>query len=480
MKIIKNYIFNLSYQLFAILIPIVTVPYISRTLGPDSIGINAYTNSIMTYFILLGNVGLSLYGNRTIAYYRNNKEELSKKFWEIASLKLLMMILSFITFLVFIQFYSKYRTLLLAQSFQLIAIGFDISWFFVGIEDFKKTVTRNILVKTLSLVLIFTFVKKPEDLLLYILINSLSVLLGNLTLWTYMRRYVKKIKISTLRYHEHLWPILSLFLPQLANNIFMTINRLLLGNLSTLNQTGYFDNADKIVRIFLSFITALGTVVFPRIANSFKEGKKDLVFKYVNYAFNLVNLISFPIVFGVIVVAKPFSNLFFGSQFFGIDIVLSILVVELIFMGWSSIFGQQFLVAINKVSGLTISMLISIIVSATGSYFLIPYYGANAAALMSVIAEFVIIIVQLIFIRKELNLLQLYQEVWKYLLSSIVMFGGCIALRNLIPLKSDLYQILMLGTAGAILYGGMILILKPAVVEEIKIMVSKKLFRKKG
>lgn len=480
MKIVKNYIFNLSYQLFAILIPIITVPYISRTLGPDAIGTNAYTNSVMTYFILLGNVGLSLYGNRTIAYYRNDENELSKKFWEIASLKFIMMIFSFIIFLSFMQFYDKYQTLLLAQSIQLIAIGFDISWFFTGIEDFKKTVTRNVIVKTLSLVLIFMFVKQPEDLFLYIVINSASVLFGNLTLWSYMRRYVHKVKFSALQYRIHLLPVLALFLPQLANNIFMTINRLLLGNLSTLHQTGYFDNADKIVRIFLSFITALGTVVFPRIANSFKEGRKDLVFKYVNYAFNLVNLIAFPIVLGVIIVAKPFSNLFFGPKFEGIDIVLSILVVELIFMGWSSILGQQFLVAINKVRGLTTSMLVSIVVSATGSYLLIPHFGAKAAAGMSVVAEFVIIFVQLLFIRSDLNIFKLYQDVWKYLLSSLVMYVGCLTLRNVFPVGSDLLQIMLLGIIGAAIYLAMIVILKPLIVEEIKVLFLAKLFKKKS
>lgn len=475
MKIVKNYLFNLSYQIFAILIPIVTVPYISRTLGPDAIGTNAFTNSIMTYFILLGNAGLTLYGNRTIAYYRNDEEQLSKKFWEIFSLRIVMMLVSIGTFIIFLQFYHSYRVFLLAQSIQLVAIGFDISWFFVGIEDFKKTVSRNILVKLISLVLIFSFVKTPDDLLLYILINGLAVLLGNLTLWTYIKRFVHKVRFRSLNYKEHIVPVIILFLPQLGNNIFMTINRLLLGNLSTLHETGYFDNADKIVRIFLSLITALGTVIFPRIANSYREGKKDQVLKYVDYSFNLVNLISFPIVFGVIIVAKPFSNLFFGSQFDGIDSVLSILVLELIFMGWSSILGQQYLVAINKVKGLTVSMVVSIVISVVGSYLLIPHFGAMAAAGMSVIAEFTIVIIQLLFVRKYLDLMYICQDIWKYLVSGVIMFAGCKIVNYLIPVQNDFISILLAGLSGAIIYVGMIVLLKPRVFTELSSGVLKKI-----
>lgn len=475
MKIIRNYLFNLSYQLFTIIIPIVTVPYISRSLGPDAIGVNAYTNSIMTYFILLANVGLSLYGNRTIAYFRNDEEQRSKKFWEIAILKIVMMLISIGAFFIFCSFYDKYRLLLLAQSVQLVAVGFDISWFFVGIEDFKKTVTRNILVKTVSLICIFTFVKSPDDLMLYILINGTATLLGNLTLWTYIKRYVKKTKIKLSDIKPHIIPVLSLFLPQLATNMFMTLNRLFLGTFSTLTQTGYFDNADKIVRIFLAFITALGTVVFPRIANYYKEGKQKEIEKFVEYAFNLVSLISIPIAIGVFIVSKPFSNLFFGSQFSGINIVLSILIFELIFMSWSSIIGQQFMVAINQIKGLTTSMIVSIILSSIGSVVIIPKYGANGAASMSVFAEFIIIAVQLYFVKNILNLKIIFQEIWKFFLSAFFMLVSCLIFMKLIANMTDIYQLLILSVIGVVTYIFGLLILKPKVLLEIKSLLKSKI-----
>lgn len=466
MKLIKNYLYNLSYQFFIILIPIILVPYISRTLGPDAIGMNAYTNSIVTYFILLANLGLSLYGNRTIAYFRNDTDMRSKKFWEIAFFKMLMMLLSLLVFIIFCLIYKQYIILLFAQSVQLIAVGFDISWFFVGIEDFKKTVTRNVVVRGLSLICIFLFVKDSSDLVLYILINGFSALFGNFTLWTYIKKYVTKSTVKIQDLKPHIRPVFFLFLPQLATSMFLTINRLLLGNLSTLTQTGYFDNTDKVVRVFLTFIIAIGTVAFPRIANYYKEGKHKEAEKLVRYAINLVSMVSFPISFGIFLVAKPFSNIFFGNQFDGIYIVLSILSFELIFMGWSSIIGQQYLVAINKVSGLTISMVISIMLSTIGSVILIPKYGAAGAAAMSVFAEIIIIVIQLYYTKDLLNLKLIFSEVWEFLLSAILMVTICSLFNRILLPFPDLINLVVQVIIGALCYTVALLFLKPKVVME--------------
>ncbi|HGL5671413.1 TPA: oligosaccharide flippase family protein, partial [Enterococcus faecium] len=102
MKIIKNYLYNVGYQLFVIIIPLVTIPYVSRILGSNGIGINAYTNSIIQYFILFGSIGINLYGNRTIAYSRDNKKNMSQTFWEIIILRLICIVISYLLFLLFL------------------------------------------------------------------------------------------------------------------------------------------------------------------------------------------------------------------------------------------------------------------------------------------------------------------------------------------------------------------------------------------
>ncbi len=168
MQVVKNYLYNAAYQVFILLVPLITTPYLARVLGPTGVGINAYTNSIIQYFILFGSIGVNLYGNRQIAYVRDDKDKLTKTFYEIFLMRVMTIILAYAAFLVFLMFTGSYHTYYFAQSVSIIAAAFDISWFFMGMENFGVTVLRNLIVKILTLVSIFLFVKSYNDLYIYI------------------------------------------------------------------------------------------------------------------------------------------------------------------------------------------------------------------------------------------------------------------------------------------------------------------------
>ena len=161
---IFNYLYNMLYQIFILIVPLVTMPYISRVIGPTGIGVNTFTYAITQYFILFGTLGVNYYGSREIAYRRGDKHKLSKAFWEIETLLITSITIATVAFLVYVWFSKEYQAYYLAQGVALIAVAFDISWFFMGLENFKVTVTRNILVKAISLVPIFTLVKSKDDL----------------------------------------------------------------------------------------------------------------------------------------------------------------------------------------------------------------------------------------------------------------------------------------------------------------------------
>ncbi|WP_254260160.1 oligosaccharide flippase family protein [Listeria fleischmannii] len=181
------------------LIPLVTVPYISRTLGATGIGIYSYTYSIVQYFILLGNLGISMYGVRSIAYVRESDVKRSKVFFELMIIKLVMFIISVLLYGLFIFLYKEYTFIFILQGIFIVASAVDISWFFIGLEDFKKTISRNIIVKLVALISVFIFIKTPDDIALYVLINAVSTLLGNLTLWTYLRKRIQAVKWKNLQ-----------------------------------------------------------------------------------------------------------------------------------------------------------------------------------------------------------------------------------------------------------------------------------------
>ena len=286
MKIIKDYIYNLSYQIISIILPFLTIPYVSRVLGAEGVGISAYVNSIITYFVLFSNLGISVYGNRTIAYTKGSLIDRSRVFWEIMLIKIIMFLLSLSLFFLFMQF-SSYYNFLKIQVFYIIASVLDISWLFLGLEQFKKLAIRNILVKIMSFASIFIFVKDRGDLDIYLLILACSSLFGNIVL-----------KIMSIDLTTHLHAILLLSLPQLVSYAFMGVNKLILPNFSSLLETGLFDNADKTVRLLLTIVVAIGAVVFPRMANFFKTGEEKKLYSSLKLAFDINSLVTFPVVFG--------------------------------------------------------------------------------------------------------------------------------------------------------------------------------------
>ncbi|MDW3702759.1 flippase [Enterococcus faecium] len=422
MKIIKNYLYNVGYQLFVIIIPLVTIPYVSRILGSNGIGINAYTNSIIQYFILFGSIGINLYGNRTIAYSRDNKKNMSQTFWEIIILRLICIVISYLLFLLFLFFTKEYKIYYFYQSFFIIAAGFDISWFFMGIEDFRKTVLRNIFVKIASLIAVFIFVKTESDVGKYILVLSISTLMGNLTLWPYLHRFVSRPDFTKLDLWKHFFPSLTLFIPQIATQVYLVLNKTMLGAMEGVKSAGYYENSDKIVKVILAIITATGTVMLPRVANTYAKGNKEKVYQYLVLSFDFVSSICIPMALGLAAIAPKFSIWFLGSDFAITGKIISILSLVIIFIGWSNVLGTQYLLPTNQTKYYTISVISGASINLIMNIPLIQIFGIYGAVISTVLSELTVTTVQLFFIKRTIKLSKLFTGKWKYFLSAALMF----------------------------------------------------------
>ena len=198
-KMTINYIFNLAYQILIIILPLITTPYVSRILGPDGIGAYSYTASITTYFILFGCIGLNLYGQREVAYHQSDKIAISKTFFEILLLKIGTMAISICVFIFTVQMMNQYKLLIYIQLLDLIANMLDITYFYQGIEEFKVIVIRNVLIKIIGIICIFTFVKTKVDLSLYVFIYSGTLLLGNLSMWLTINKHITRVPFKELK-----------------------------------------------------------------------------------------------------------------------------------------------------------------------------------------------------------------------------------------------------------------------------------------
>lgn len=424
MQVVKNFLYNVSYQLIVIILPLITVPYVSNILGAEGIGDYAFTNANMQYFVIFGMVGITLYGNRQIAYVRDNKEKLKNTFYSIYTLQVITTTISIVLYLIFTLVFNNrdYKWLYIVQGINIIAAMADISWLFMGLEQFKKTVVRNTIVKLASLASIFIFVKSPDDTIIYALIIALSALIGNLTFWFYVPKVIgfKKIKISRLKLH--LKESLALFVPQIAIQIYVLLDRTILGVITDNAQVGYYESSQKIVKIILTIATAIGTVMMPKIANTVASGDVKKVKYYVQNSFFFVSALSIPLMFGLMGVAKELSPWFFTEKFAGIENLIIISSLIILAISWSNVLGMQLLVPLNKTKEFTISVTAGAIINFVLNLVMIKKFGASGACLSTIIAECTVTAVQFYFIRDFAKPNKLIKPVLLFIPAAVVMY----------------------------------------------------------
>ena len=464
-SITKNYIYNLMYQVLVLIMPIITTPYISRVLGAENIGIYSYTLSISAYFILFGSLGIALYGKREIAYNQKDRKKYSEIFWEIILLRAITMIISLLIFyFVFVngQDYQIYYRILVLE---ILASLIDISWFFQGLEEFKKTVTRNMIVKIISVICIFIFIKEKTDLVKYFWIYVLSILLGNGTLWLYVSKYLDKISFKTINLLRHLRPTLSLFIPQIAIEIYTLLDRTMIGTIiADKSEVGFYEQSQKIIKIVLAIITSLGTVMLPRIATNYADGNKKTVKIYMEKSFNLVFMLAFPMIFGIIAVANSFVPVFFGPGYDKVSILMSVISPIILFIGLSNVTGTQYLLPTKRQTQFTISVVCGAIVNLIMNSILIWRFGAIGASIGTIMAELTVTLVQMYYVREDFDFKKILKSSENYLLASLLMFFVCVIIGRLI-LDNKISTIVQV-IVGAITYASVLLILKDKFVFE--------------
>ena len=423
-KIIKNYLYNLSYQILVIIVPLITTPYVSRVLGAVGVGTFSYTNSITQYFILFGAIGLNLYAQREIAYRQGNKKDYSVTFYEIFIIKALCLMISIVLFYIFATGYTKYTVIFYIQIIDIIAAIFDISWFFQGLEDFKKIVIRNFIVKIAGVICIFVFIKTSSDLWLYVLCHSLTILLGNLSMWIYVPSLVNKINLKSICLKKHIRPAIMLFIPQIATSLYTLLDKTMIGVLTGFeSEVAYYEQSQKIVKIALTVATSLGTVMMPRIANVFANNEKEKIEYYMSQAFHFIFILSLPITLGLMAISPKFVPWFFGEGYNKVILNMIIISPIIFIIGLSNVIGTLYLLPTNRQKEYTSSVIIGSVTNIILNILLIPHFLSYGAAMATVCAETFVTLTQIYFVRNDFNLKLIFKSNFKYLILSLTMFS---------------------------------------------------------
>ena len=469
----KNYIYNLTYQILVMIVPLITTPYLSRVLGAESIGIYSYTLSITTYFILFGSLGVAMYGQREIAYVQEDIEKRSKVFYEILLMRFttlgISIIIFYITFAMKGQYSVYYKILLL----EIIANALDISWFFQGIEEFKKTVIRNTIVKVVSVMCIFTFVKSSNDLNKYFLIYVLSTFLGNISLWMYMPKYIERISIKELQIFRHLKPTVGLFVPQVAVQIYTVLDKTMIGAIvEDKSEVGFYEQAQKMIKLLITISTSLGTVMVPRMANTFARGDKKKLIEYINMSFRFVLILVFPVMFGMVSVANKFVPIFYGSGYEKVIILINIIVPIVLAIGLSNVIGTQYLLPTKKQKEYTISVTVGAFVNFILNMIFIRLWKSVGASIATVIAEFTVTGVQFYMIRKEIKFVDIIKLMKNYVVSGLIMLCISVIIGKII--NNNIVSITIQILVAVLVYFTVLIVLKDEmIIDGVKIIKDK-------
>ena len=438
----KNYFYNLIYQIFLVIVPLIVTPYISRVLTPDGIGKYSFSYSIINYFLIFGSLGFGYYAQREIAKYQNDIENQSKIFWEIILCRLIPVFISVVinSLLCALYIYKDYTQLMLIFNINLLALVFDIAFFYQGKEEFGKLVIRNLLIKSISIVLIFLFVKNQNHLLIYALINSISVLTSAFSMWILIHKYLVKIKIRKLKPLRHFKGTLILFLPTIAVSVYMILDKTLIGLLIKDTYTvfdedgneiikkvsdlenGYYEQSEKIVKLVMTVITSIGTVMIPRNSKEFAEGNLSNVNKNIAFSSSLVLLLGIPLTLGMISLADMFVPWFFGEGYDKCIILIRIMAPLIIIIGFSNVFGLQYLIPLGKDKLFTFSVVSGALINFTLNVFFIKAWWSIGAAIATIIAEFVVTIIMSIMVRNSINFIKILIGGWKYYIAGGIMF----------------------------------------------------------
>ena len=474
-SISRNYLYNLFYQILILLLPLITTPYLARALGAEAIGIYSYTLSIATYFAIFGALGTSMYGQREIAYVQNDKEKRSLLFWEIVLLRIITMVFSIIIFSATFANHGDYEIYYKILLIELISQAIDISWFFQGLEEFKKTVIRNTIVKIVFVVCIFIFVKSPEDLYKYMILVAGSNLLGNLTLWLYLPKYLQKIKFKTIRIVKHIKSTIGLFIPQIATQIYTVLDRTMIGlYIEDKSEVGFYEQAQKIVKMMLVAVTSLGTVMVPRMAHTFAQGDFEQLKKYMFTSFKFVYLVALPIMAGLLIVSANFVPIFFGEGYDKVILLINVILPILLFIGLSNVIGVQYLLTTKQQKIFTISVTAGAIINFVLNIIFIPKIGALGASITTVIAEFTVTAVQFYYVRNFIKVKDVLKLAKNYVFATVIMFVVVYATGVFVKIE-PIPLIIIQVIEGCIIYGGILLLIKDEFCYTIKDKIMEKL-----
>ena len=395
---------NAMLTMSSFLFPLISFPYVSRILGPDGTGRVDFATSLIAYFLMFAQLGIPTYGVRACAKVRDNKRLLTKTAHELLIINLVMSAVSYVVLFLAVLFVPRLqqdRALYILVSLTIIFNTIGMEWLYKALEQYTYITIRSIIFKIVSLVAMFLLIQEKDDYVIYggitILASSASYLMN----FVHARKYISMRPMGGYEFKPHLKAVAVFFAMACASTIYTNLDKVMLGIMATNTDVGYYGAALRIKSILVSIVTSLGTVLLPRASYYVEHGLMDDFRRISRKALNFVVVAAVPLMLYFIYFARQGIFLLSGEDYAGAILPMQIIMPTLLFIGLTNILGIQILVPMGREKIVLWSMIAGAVVDLVCNLLLIPRFAAAGAALSNMLAEAVVLLVQIIALRKE-------------------------------------------------------------------------------
>lgn len=414
-NVIMNCILTASQFLF----PLITFPYVSRILLAEGNGKVAFAISVANYFMMVASLGIPTYGVRACAKVRDDKEELSKTAQEILFINFVATVLVTITYVICIIIVPRFtqdKWLFLICGVNIVLNMFGANWIYQALEQYDYITARSIFFKAVSVVLMFVFVHQQSDYRIYAAITVLSSVGSNVMNFVRLRKIITFHRFDHYEIKKHLKPIFILFAQSVTVSIYTNLDTVMLGFMKTDRDVGLYNAAVKIKNVLVSAVFSLGNVLLPRMSYYVKNGSRNEFTNLMAKALNAVLFMSLPLVTFFVYESKDAMLFLAGSDYLGAIPAMRFITFAVIAIGLTGILGVQVLTPLDKEKYVLYSVIVGAVSDFILNLIMIPAWGAAGAALATTIAEFLVLVAQLIFAKQYVVEVRKDIHVFKYLI----------------------------------------------------------------
>ncbi len=466
-KITKNIFYNVTYKLLNVLFPLLSTAIVSRVLLPIGVGKFTAAQNVATYFTFLAPLGLMSYGTREVA--KTPPASLNKLFSELFvlnSVSTAICIAIYYSMINLIPYFSQERKLYEIAGLAIVLNFFNIDWFYQGKEEFRYITIRSMIVKALMLLGILIFVRNVEDYRKYALIHVLAIG-GNYVLNVFhVRKSGVRIMIKGLCFKKHLSAVFILFATNIAVELYSLVDTTMLSVMCSPEKVAYYSNAMRLVKVAIFVIAAVGGVVMPRIIALLSEQNQDAIDQLLSGIVKIMLALALPCGVGMACMSDRIVYVLFGEAFEGSVPIVIVLSCLFYFLTFSNFLGTQVLVAYKREKDVLISTIIGAITNICLNSLLIPRLEQMGAAVASVISEFIVLTVMILYARKCCRIKHDGTFVISLAVGCLIMAVGVLGIKQLL---TDYMWSLVCGIlAGVVLYGSVILLFNRKLVMTVR------------